>query len=105
MAFALAPQITSKLPIDAKRVNGDVTLKLNCLPEIRPDQQASLLLGAQSVPATDHPNQTKQLTFLIRAATPGEYLIRLRVDGVDSQLIDFSTSPPAFFAKQKVVIS
>lgn len=105
VSFALAPKVTSKVPINAKSGNGDVTVKLNCSPEVRPDQQALLLLGTQSVPADDHPAQTKQLTFVVRNAVPGEYRLRLRVDGVDSQLIDPSTTPPKFDDSQKVVIT
>jgi hypothetical protein len=106
MPLQLAPQITSKLPIQAKQTaNGDVSLKINCAPEVRPEQRVSLLLAGQEIPAAPHAAQTKQLTFVIPAATAGEYLVRLRVDGVDSQLIDRSKTPPVFDSKQKVVIT
>jgi hypothetical protein len=62
-------------------------------------------LGGQEVSAVEHPAQTKQLSFAARGVAAGEYFIRLRVDGVDSQLIDLSSSPPKFHDKQKVVIT
>jgi hypothetical protein len=105
VAVPVAPQITSKLPMNAKAVNGNVTLKLTCSPEVRPEQHAALLLGGQEVSAAEHPAQTKQLSFAARGVAAGEYFIRLRVDGVDSQLIDLSSSPPKFHDKQKVVIT
>jgi hypothetical protein len=105
LPLALSPRITSPMPMKAKRVKGDVTLNLTCAPEVRPSQRAALLLGSQEVTAADHPNQGAQLSFVIRAATPGEYLVRLRVDGVDSLLVDRSVVPPVFDATQKVKIS
>jgi hypothetical protein len=105
LPLALSPQITSSMPMKAKRVKGDATLNLTCAPKVRPEQRVSLLLGGQEIVAADHPTQTDQLTFVIVGATAGEYLIRLRVDGVDSLLVDRSVTPPVFDATQKVKIS
>jgi len=106
MPLALSPQITSNLPMRPKRTkSGSVNLNITCSPEVRPEQRVALLLGDQEVPAADHPAQTKQLSFVVLAAVPGAYWIRLRVDGVDSQLVNRTVTPPAFDPKQKVVIS
>jgi hypothetical protein len=105
LPLALAPEITNA-PLRARRTKaGAVTIRVTCVPEVRPEQRVSLLLGSQEVPAPDRPAQTADLSFVVPAAVPGQYWIRLRVDGVDSQLVNRTTTPPAFDPKQKVVIS
>ena len=44
------------------------------------------------------------LDFTIPNATPGTYLARLRIDGIDSPIIDRSVDPPVFL-NQRIVIS
>jgi hypothetical protein len=106
MPLALSPQITSTLPMRVKRTkSGSANLNITCSPEVRPEQRVALLLGDQEIPAADRAAQTRQLSFVVQAAVPGSYFIRLRVDGVDSQLVNRAVTPPAFDPKQKVVIS
>jgi hypothetical protein len=102
LPMALAPEITSKLPMKVKR---PAKLKLSCASTVQPAQVVSLLLGTQEVLADAHVAATTQLTFATDAAVPGTYLIRLRVDGVDSQLIDHSKKPPLFDSTQTVTIT
>lgn len=99
--LAVAPQITSPLPIQAQIVQGMATIELRCAPEVRPGQRAALLLGSTEIPAAAHGAQTDALTFTIANAVAGDFWIRLRIDGVDSQLVDRSTTPPTFVASQK----
>lgn len=106
LPFALAPRITTALPITvARNTSGDAIITLTCSPEVRPEQHAALLLGDREIPAQPHPTQTDTLTFAVTAAIPGEYLVRLRVDGVDSLLVDRSVAPPVFDETQKVTIT
>jgi hypothetical protein len=93
------------MPMKVKRVKGDATLNLTCTPDVLPEQRAALLLGSQEVISSDHPKQENQLTFIVAAATPGDYFVRLRVDGVDSLLVNRAVTPPLFDATQKVTIS
>jgi hypothetical protein len=104
MPLAIAPQITSALPMTANRTRGDARLKLTCLPEVRPGQRVALLLGSREIPAERRSGQTGELTFIVKAAVPGEFWVRLRVDGVDSPLVNYATTPPSFNATQKVTI-
>jgi hypothetical protein len=85
--FALAPQVTVSPPNAAP---GDVQVTVDCLPAPR-DGQAVLLLMSRREPAAPtlvtppaNPGQPAQITFLAKGLTAGEYLVRLRVDGVDS---------------------
>jgi hypothetical protein len=99
---AIAPQITTKLPLTVKR---PAKIKLTCLQAVQPSQQVSLLVGSQEVAADAHAKTTNDLTFASDAIAPGSYLIRLRVDGVDSRLIDHSVKPPVFDTTQTVKIT
>jgi hypothetical protein len=104
MPLVIAPRITSVLPMTANRTRGDARLKLTCSPEVRPGQRVALLLGSREILAERRSGQTGDLTFIVKAAVPGEFWVRLRVDGVDSQLVNYATTPPSFNATQKVTI-
>ena len=82
-----------------------MTLTVTCRPDVLPAQRASLLLGSREVPAEDHDTSTGTLTFVVRDAAPGEHWLRLRVDGVDSLLVDRTVSPAVFDPSQKVTIT
>ncbi|MFQ5927043.1 MAG: DUF4255 domain-containing protein [Terriglobia bacterium] len=106
LPFALAPRITTAPPITvARNAAGDASITLTCSPQVRSAQRAALLLGDREVLAQSHPVQTDTLTFLVTAAPVGEHLVRLRVDGVDSLLVDRTVTPPVFDPTQKVTIS
>jgi hypothetical protein len=59
----------------------------------------------QEVPADARAAATNQLTFVSSGFAPGTYSMRLRIDGVDSQLIDHSQKPPVFDKNQAVTIT
>jgi hypothetical protein len=106
LPLLVAPQITAIAPNPAIRdAAGNVTLTLTCTPQIRPEQRASLLLGDREIHANALPAQTDSLGFNITGATPGDYFLRLRVDGIDSLLIDKSTTVPVFDLSQRVTIT
>ncbi len=103
----LAPKITSPIASRpfARDATGNVTITLTCEPRVLPEQRVSLLVGDRAIPAAPHPTQTDSLSFTLTNAVPGQYFVRLRVDGVDSLLIDQSTTIPAFDTSQKVTIT
>jgi hypothetical protein len=103
--LAVAPRITSQVPIQAQIVQGATTIQLTCTPQVLPEQRVALLLGSREVLADPRDAQTDALTFSVSNAVAGDFWIRLRVDGVDSQLVDRSTSPPTFIATQKASIA
>ncbi len=107
LPLPLAPQIASITPQEAPP--GDLTLTLTCTPQIRPEQRLVLLFGdrgimPQPVSLPDDPTLPSELRFQIEAAQPGTYVLRLRVDGVDSIPVDFSARPLQFAADQQVRI-
>jgi hypothetical protein len=50
-------------------------------------------------------SQTGTLTFQAPGVTAGDHFVRLRVDGVDSLLVDKSKTPPVFDPAQKVTVT
>ena len=50
------------------------------------------------------PDAATSLTFQVPDVEEGEYVLRLRVDGVDSIPVDFSGDLPQFDEAQKVII-
>jgi hypothetical protein len=110
LAMPLAPRITSISPVTAPA--GSVTLTIECVPQVRPGQRVALVFGARTIapqPFTQpaDPNAPGSLTFQISdaAARPEPYVLRLRVDGVDSIPVDFSGATPQFSDDQKVTIT
>ena len=105
VGLSIAPVILNS-PITAALKNGIATVKLKCSPEVRTEQRVALLLGETEVLAEPHAASTDALTFIVKNAVAGEFLARLRVDGVDSLLVDRSPMPdkPPAFKNQKVII-
>jgi hypothetical protein len=106
--MALAPRLESISPQETAA--GDVTLQVSCRPQVRAQQRVALLFGDREIglgSLADPADATapSTLTFEVAGAKPGEHVIRLRVDGVDSIPIDFTAQPPAYAADQKVTIT
>lgn len=103
LPLMVAPVITSALPLTASVGS---TLALTCSPEVLSTQRVSLFIGDREIPAQPHPAQTPNLSFVLPSDLSGPYFIRLRVDGIDSQLVlDYTAANPTFDPLQKVTIS
>jgi len=102
ISFPLAPRI-SVSPGSAP--GPSVTYSVTATPEIWPSQFAALLFGDQEVVAPPRTAQSGTLAFTIQDLSAGEYFVRLRVDGVDSILINRAVTPPAFDQTQKVSVT
>lgn len=103
LPLALAP--TMDVPgIVVSTVGVTTTLDVPVAPEVRTEQSASLVVGEREVVAEEHPAQTGMLSFEMEDAAPGTHLVRLRVDGVESVLVDRAVSPPEFDTSQQVTV-
>jgi hypothetical protein len=94
--FALAPTITVE-PTSAHP--GDINLKVTCVPRLREGQRVLLLFGSRQIPAQaistpDNETLPSILSLLVPAVSAGKYVVRLRVDGVDSLPITRTGTPP-----------
>jgi hypothetical protein len=98
LALVIGPEITTVLPIDVARDGaGSATIPLEFHPQARPGQQVSLLLGTREIVAPPIEAATGTLSFVVPNAPTGDPLVRLRVDGVESPIIDRLAKPPVFF--------
>jgi hypothetical protein len=102
LALALAPTITLA---PASAPAGNITYTVSVAPQVWPAQRASLMLGSNEFLADPLAAQTGTLTFATAGLTAGDYWARLRVDGVDSLLVDRTKKPPVFDPTQKVTVT
>lgn len=107
LAVTIAPEITG-LPINVARDGaGTASFTINFHPALRAGQSVALVLGQQEYSPQPFVAPTTSLAFVIAdapvAPLPG-LLARLRIDGIDSPIIDRSVAPPVF-RNQRVVIS
>lgn len=110
ISLPLSPRIESIDPVSTPA--GNITLTLECMPQIKSEQRVALLFSDQiispdSITTPADPTARSTLIFSIdnvsARATP--YVLRLRVDGVDSIAVDFSGDTPQFADNQKVTIT
>lgn len=80
-----------------------VSVTLAARPQVRPEQAAVLMLGNLQAPAARREAATDLLSFQFPGHLPaGPAWVRLRVDGVDSILLDRSGEVPVFDPSQTV---
>lgn len=102
----VAPRVTSPLPATVGRdPQGDASITLTCAPAARPGQRVWLLLGGRQIPAEPFGGVTDTAEFQVPNAAAGRHRLRLRVDGVDSPLVDRSVTPPVFDDDQAVTVT
>jgi hypothetical protein len=105
LVMALAPTLAS---VVAATASGTGTITVTTAPEVRLGQRPALLLGDREIlaqPIADPPGQTDTLLFDLVDMPTDDYFVRLRVDGVDSLLVDKTKTPPKFDPSQKVTIT
>ena len=106
ISFSLAPSITVAPNAAAA---GDIDVTVTCAQNILPDQDVSLLFGSREikVPSSAHTAATNTLIVEVTDAQAADdpYVVRLRVDGVDSIPVEPGVKPPQFAANQKVKVT
>lgn len=100
LSLLIAPQI-SNLQLDGSASNRELTLDVSPIPA--EGQSVLLLLSALSLgsPLEIAPGR---LRFVLGGITDGEYVVRLRVDGIDSRFIDRMAQPPVFLPASRISI-
>ncbi|MBI2753367.1 MAG: DUF4255 domain-containing protein [Betaproteobacteria bacterium] len=108
VAVALSPSITVS-PLAAA---AGATITLQCSPRILPAQEATttVIFGSQAVPVKSiatpvNPQLPTVVTFDVPAVAPGSYVVRLRVDGVQSLPIAITGTTLDFDVNQQVQVA
>lgn len=97
LPLVVGPSITTPLPTTVARDGaGTARLSLGCHPPLQAGQRVSLVLGTREVAASPFADKSSTVDFVCESAAPGDHLVRLRVDGIDSPLVDMTVTPPAF---------
>jgi len=102
LALSLAPTVSI---VPASAPAGSITYTATSSPQVWPGQIVSLLLGNLEIAATPFTTQTGTLTFAASNLTSGSYYFRLRIDGVDSLLVNRAVTPPIFDSTQQVTVT
>ncbi len=97
LALVVAPKITSASQNVQRDGAGTASFTLTFRPELRDGQRVSLLLGQHAFPPAAYTPPTVSLDFVIPDAPVGNHLVRLRIDGIDSPIVDRAATPPTFF--------
>jgi hypothetical protein len=98
LPVAIAPKIGAAWAPGTLASGSAVSVTVPCAPYLRAGQQASLLIGSQQAPANPFttPTNSPSFTFPLLHPTGHPVPVRLRVDGIDSPLIDMTKKPPVF---------
>jgi hypothetical protein len=105
VTFSLAPTITVS---PAQAAPGNIQLTVTSAPMLQPGQRIALLFRAGEIVAAPLTTKTDQSVFAlpnVPAGQAGEYVVRLRVDGVDSIPIDRLAATPQFASTQILKVS
>ncbi len=98
------PNLLQVQRTNIKKDLGDLVLDLSYEPPILPEQQAVLVLGDRAVKADPRPAGTGPLKFTYKELRAETYRLCLRVDGVDSLLIDRSDERHAKFDESQQLV-
>lgn len=102
--LAVAPTVTSPLPASVARDGaGNAVVSLTASPAFATGQRVAVLLGSDPYSAA---TSGSTATCTVPHAVPGDHLLRLRVDGVDSLLVlDRTATPPVYDPTQLLTVT
>ena len=104
LPFAIAPNIDAWVP--GVLASGNTHVTVPCTPFVRPGQEVFLIIGDQLAVADSFsaPTNTPAFTYSNLQPTTGLVRARLRVDGIESRIVDRTTTPPQFAGPQVQVV-
>jgi hypothetical protein len=102
MPLTLAPAVIFPISVTTEN-EGRSTLTVNCRPEAAIGQRVSLIVSDRELPLGPLNAPSAALTFSGRFPS-GRHRVRLRIDGIDSNLVDRTKRPPVFDSAQEVLI-
>jgi hypothetical protein len=103
LPLMIAPNITALPTPPVTRVAGTASFSIGFTPELQVGQVPRLFLGSSEYIPEPFDAPTSTLDFVIPAAPVGEHLARLRIDGIDSPIVDAGAPSPRFLDKKVVI--
>lgn len=102
LILTVAPTIS--LPVTAAAA-GPISLTVNTAPAILLTQRTSLIFNNQEVLPETRALPTDPFVFQLTNVQAGNYVVRLRVDGIDSMPVDRTSQIPAFDPNQTLKVT
>jgi uncharacterized protein DUF4255 len=99
LALTVAPTIGG-LPMNVPTSGGTATFTLNFVPAVRVGQNARLVLGGSEFVPQPFTADATSLSFVIPDAPLADHLARLRVDGIESPIVNPAATPPGFLNRR-----
>ena len=98
VVFSLVPLVTGVSPnvVTPTGPNNLAQIAVSCSPKILPSQEISVLIGDRSIKVGKRSVPLDKFEIEIDDAPIGKLHVRLRVDGIDSEVIDRDKNPPTF---------
>ncbi|MGH9652078.1 MAG: Pvc16 family protein, partial [Bryobacteraceae bacterium] len=105
LPFAIRPSIDTWVP-GGPIASGHTTVTVPCSPFLRPGQEVFLIIGDQLAVANTFttPTNSPSFTYTNLQATGGLVRARIRVDGIESRIVDRTATPPSFTGPQVQVV-
>lgn len=98
----IAPQFSNFSPV--RNADDSVSVDIDVEPEIHDNQSVSLILGQNQQSVESFVGQANTGRFEYPELAAGVHWARVRVDGVDSILINRTLTPPQFDPTQEVTV-
>lgn len=97
LPFAIRPSIDTWAP-GAPIASGNTTVAVSCVPFLQPGQEVFLIIGNQLAVADAFtaPTNSPSFTYPDLQPTGGPVRARIRVDGIESRIVDRTTTTPSF---------
>ncbi|MEO8752660.1 MAG: DUF4255 domain-containing protein [Casimicrobiaceae bacterium] len=109
LGLVLAPQMTNLPLAVARDGSGTASFTIEFVPALRAGQSVVLVLGQDEFAPQAFGSPPTELGFVLPNAPVGSHLARLRIDGIDSPIIDLSADPTSTptptFLNQRVGIT
>lgn len=106
LALTLAPELIG-LPLNVARDgDGTASFSIDFRPVLRAGQRVALVLGQREYAPQPFVAPVTRLDFVIPDAPPAPppgHLARLRIDGIDSPIVDRAVRPPVFLDRRIVI--
>ncbi len=105
LPFAIRPSIDTWAP-GGPIASGNTTVTVPWSPFLRPGQEVFLIIGDQLAVANTFttPTNSPSFTYTNLQATGGLVRARIRVDGIESRIVDRTATPPSFTGPQVQVV-